>query len=153
MAKGRLNIMTLSGHPGRTPAPERTGAGGPGAGSYRRRRYKILGPGALWHMGPGISVSQPALATVECGARGRRRRKDECPAYHGSSHCGPSWPARALAATASRAESLNLPVRIPPQPTAATRSQGNTQAEESQTSRLKSRPPDGVGKFAPRSII
>ena len=67
-------------------------------------------------MGPRISASQPALASggCGCGARGRRRRKDECPAYHGSSLRGSSQLTRALAAIASRAESLNLPVRIPP---------------------------------------
>ena len=124
---------------------------------------EFLGPGTLWHMGPRISPSQPALTSAECGARGRRRRKDECPAYHGSSHRGPSQPARTLAATASRAESLNLPSAHlastngrkggthPRRVNHARR--GEALAEESRTSRLMSRPPDGVGKFAPRSIV
>ena len=70
-------------------------------------------------MGPRIPASQPALAGVGCGARGGRRRKDECPAYHGSSYRGPSRLARTLATTASRAESLNLPVRVSLHRTAA----------------------------------
>ena len=158
IGQGRLGALTISEHPGMTPGGPGDRTGGPGAGSYRRRRCEILDPGILRHMGPRISASQPALAGAGCGPRGRRRREDECPAYHGFSHHGPSQLARTLAATASRAESLNLPVRISPargsRPRRVNHSQrGKTQAEESQNSRLKSRPPDGVGKFAPRSIV
>ena len=124
--------MTISRHPGRTPAGWGT-AGGPGAGSYRRRRCEILGPGILQHVGPRISASQPALTSAECGARGRRRRKDECPAYHGSSHRGPSRLARTLATTASRAESLNLPVRVSLHLTAARGRHGDRVRAESTT--------------------
>ena len=75
---------------------------------YHPLHCGILGPGILWDMGPRIPASQPALAGVGCGARGGRRRKDECPAYHGPSYRGPSRLTRTLATTASRAESLKL---------------------------------------------
>ena len=154
VGQGRLGILTISEHPGNTSVTWAPGtrcgelSQGPGAGSYRRRRCGILGPGILWDMGPRIPASRPALAGAGCGARGGWRRKDECPAYHGSSYRGPSRLARTLATTASRAESLNLPVRVSLHRTAARGRRGDHVRAES-TTRCEAR--HGQERVKPRN--
>ncbi len=161
IGQGRLGIMTISGHPGKTP-----GAGEPGAGSYRRRRCEILGPRhTVAHGAKHLAVS---ASTRQCRVRGSWQAETE----GRMSRLPRVLPPRALAAgTDPRSHRISRQkfepagahlVSINGRKGAARGScprrvnhsqRGKTQAEESQTSRLKSRPPDGVGKSAPRSIV